>query len=111
MATEYVYIGHDNTINLSLRENNVPVDLSYVTQMILLIGDTEISSTNQAATDLILWCQTAYATGEVRMQIGLDDTICVGKYTATLIVYDDNNTNGIVWGTIEIQVLEAAVTP
>lgn len=103
MATEIVYLGHDNTIDLILKDEDVAVSLAAVTKMTLTLGDVTLISTNQVG-DPILWAQLGYATGEVHLDLG-EEVIKPGNYEeAWLVVYDPTNTYGVVWGSFMVEV-------
>ena len=104
MQKEFVYLGHDNSVDLILKADGVAVDLSSVTDMTLTFGTTLIESDN-GDSDPIRWIKAGYATGEIRLFLG-DQTITAGNYQAPLIVYDPTNSNGIFWGRIPITVVE-----
>lgn len=55
---------------------------------------TTISSTN-SANDVIRWSQAGYKPGELRFLLG-SVSLSAGRYTGKLIIYDTNNTAGIV---------------
>lgn len=100
---ERAYLGRDNSIDLLLKADDVAVDLSSVTRMVLVVDSTTIiSSTNQAA-DPILWNQVGYETGECRLFLK-DQTLTTGRNTAQLVVYDPTNTDGVVWGSVVLLV-------
>lgn len=101
---EYAYLGHDNSIDLLLKADGTAYDLTNITQMTLTLGsDTSITSDNGAA-DPIRWNKSGYDTGEVRLFLG-DQSITAGTYRrAYLVVYDNDNPDGIVWGYIRITV-------
>jgi hypothetical protein len=103
MQTEFVYLGHDNSIDLILKANGVAVSLTSVTRMTLTLGAKLIDSDNGDA-DPIRWNKAGYATGEFRLFLGAE-VIKVGAYQAALIVYDAMNPNGIFWGKIPITVV------
>jgi len=102
MQTEFVYLGHDNSIDLILKSNGTAVDLSDVTDMTLTFGAKLIKSDN-GDSDPIRWIKSGYDTGEIRLFLG-DQMIRAGNYNAPLIVYDPTNPNGIFWGSIPITV-------
>ena len=98
MDTENVYLGRDNTINLILKADGSAVDLTAVTKISITFGTTVIESSN-GVTDPILWVQTGYNTGEIRLKLGAQ-AIPAGTYQAALIVYEATYPNGIHWGTV-----------
>lgn len=103
MATEVAYLGHDNSIDLILKTDGVAQDLTAVTKITITIGPDTVTSTDKAA-GAIRWDQAGYATGEIRLFLG-DQDINPGSYSeAWVVVYDPTNTDGVVWGSIELNV-------
>jgi hypothetical protein len=102
MATEIIYLGHDNTVDLRLEADGVATDLANVTKITISIGSDLIVSTDSAA-GLITWAEAGYDTGEIRMELGGQD-LTPGRYDAPLIVYDAANITGIMWGTVAFEV-------
>ena len=72
------------------------MDLSAATKITASIDGTLISSTDKAA-GLITWDQSGYDTGEIRLDLGAQ-SLSAGQHRMVIVVYDDDNTNGIVWG-------------
>ena len=103
MTTETVYLEHDNTIDLLLKADGTAQDLSDVTKITASFDDTLITSTDKA-NGVITWDQASYDTGEIRLNLG-DQDISVGIYRVPIIVYDATNTDGIVWGYVEIIII------
>jgi len=104
MSKEYIYLGHDNTIDRILKADDIPQDLSSVTKITMTFGDTTLESTDKAS-GIITWDQGGYDTGEIRMDLGAQ-TIDAGNYRAPIVVYDATNTDGIVWDTINVVVVD-----
>ncbi len=103
MTTEIVYLDHDNSIDLILKADGTARDLSNVTKITATFDDTTIES-EDAAAGPIRWNQDGYATGEIRLFLG-DQNISADRYSTVYIVtYDPDNTNGIVWGSIRVEV-------
>lgn len=102
MECEIVWLGHDNSINLLLKEDGVAKDLSDVTKMSVTVNGTKVLSTDKAA-GLIRWDQPSYATGECRLFLG-DSSLSVGRWSCPLIVYDATATDGFVWGMVPVEV-------
>jgi len=100
---EKVYLGHSNTNNLILKQNNSAVDLTGVNKITLTFNDKVLESAN--STDSITWNVGGYETGEVRLHLGLLATLSTGLYEAPLIVYESTDANGLVWGNLSIHVL------
>ena len=101
-TVEYIYIGHDNTIDLILKADDVAVDLTAVTSMTMSVGTLTVVSTNVGGSE-ITWAKAGYGTGEVRIKLG-SQTIAAGNYQAWLVVYDLANPNGVVWGSFPVTV-------
>lgn len=101
MITETVWLDHDNTIDLVLTADGSAVDLSSVTKMELEIGDDTIIDSATSA-DAFDWSE---GDGKLILALG-GETITAGTYTATLIVYDATNTDGIVWDQFTLVVRE-----
>ena len=96
---EYIYLGHDNTIDSELREDGSAVSLASVTRMTVDFDGTVIDSdTTGCGTDQPFdWSQGA---GKVVFDFG-QQSITAGHYAAELTVYDTTNPNGIVWGSFK----------
>ena len=104
MTTDIIYLGHDNTVDLLLKANNVAFDLSDVTSITATFGDTTITSVDKAG-GTITWDQSGYDTGEIRIDMGDQDITASNKpYSVPIVTYDAVNTTGIVWGKIRILV-------
>jgi len=101
MITEHVYNGHDNLIDLVLKADDVAVDLSSITKIILTVGAKTIQ--NLTGTSWPIKWLALGVTGKVSMKLG-DESIPVGRYIAQLDVYDSTNTNGIHWGKFRLVV-------
>lgn len=103
MSTEIVYLGHDNSNEVILKQDGVAISLSGITKMTLTFGTKLISSVN-AADAPIRWNKDGYGTGEVRFFLG-GQTITAGDYhSVPLVVYDASYTNGLVWGLLDFSV-------
>jgi hypothetical protein len=93
LITETVYLGHDNTMDLLLKAGGSAQDLSSVTRMTLAVGDDTVNSDEDA--DAFDW--DTGTTGKVIISLG-DQDLAEGRHRAELVVYDPDNTNGVVWG-------------
>jgi len=103
MLRKIVYLDRDNTIKLRLTSDGAAVDLSSITKMELLVGDTTISSVS--SPDAFDWSDHGADTDADDRQLVLalgDESIAAGSYDAALIVYDGDNPDGIVWGWIKL---------
>lgn len=101
---EYVYLGRDNTIELQLLADKTPLtalQMQAITKIELIYnGQTISSQTNPDAFD---W-STREAEGVVIIALG-DISISAGTdLAADLIIYDAENTNGIVWSSFTLKV-------
>ena len=104
MATDTVYLGHDNVIRKLFLEEKEPVDLSSVSKMTLSLAGITIESDN-GPDDLIRW-GGGLQTGEVVLSLGSEARLKArpAPYDAVFVVYDGSHANGIVWGSIKILV-------
>ena len=100
MITEIIYDGHDNTIDLLLKADEVATDLSSVTRMTLDV-DTFILVDSAISGECFDW--STGVTGKVILALG-GEGIDEGLYRAKLTVYDSINTDGIVWGEFNLTV-------
>jgi hypothetical protein len=104
MRTEIIVSGHDNRIDLILKENNIALSkdrMSSITKISIVLGVT-ISSEND---DIISWDRSDYSNGEIRMALG-NSGITPGRYNSPLFVYSPDNPDGVLWGWIAINVIE-----
>ena len=105
MATEVVWLGHDNDIRLQLLSKGVALtasEMATITAITLSLGTVLISSTNQAG-DPIRWLQGGYDDGEVRAEIG-HEAIEPGIHQMPVIVYSPGEPEGVVWGSPDVHV-------
>jgi hypothetical protein len=100
--SEIVYLTHNNTIDLILKSDGVAQDLSAVTKITATFRGITITSVNKV-TGLIKWGNAGYVTGEIRLDLG-EQAIAAGDYNVPIVVYDEINTLGVVWGYIRVQV-------
>ena len=100
MITEIIYDGHDNTIDLLLKADEVATDLSSVTRMTLDVDTTTIVD-SAISGECFDW--STGVTGKVILALG-GEGIDGGLYRAKLTLYDAINTDGIVWGEFNLTV-------
>lgn len=93
--SEIVYLNRDNQIILELRTNESLVDLAGLTRALLIIGTTTLDSAT--VSGYFDWTDTGYGIGTLIIDAGTA-TLTKGYYDSYLIVYDNTNPNGIVWG-------------
>jgi len=104
MATdrEIIWLGRDNTIDLVFyaeqSSGTTIVDLSTVTQIDVTFGS---GTTVSSSTSPTLFSGVTSPIGEVTFKFGSVD-LTSGKYRSEIIVYDPDNSNGIVWDKIPI---------
>lgn len=105
--SDIIYRGHDNALVVILKENNTAISTTATTAMAITIGGVTIESTN-GSTQLISWNKTTYVTGEVHLLLGKSTKIDSGVYQSPLVIYDADNPNGIVWGNLDLEVVQPA---
>jgi len=93
--SDIIYLNRDNQIVLELRTNNVLQDLSGLTRAQLIIGDTTLDSAT--VSGYFDWTDTGYGIGTLVIDAG-SATLTEGYYCSYLIIFDNTNPNGIVWG-------------
>ena len=98
MIVERQYIDRDNIIDLLLKADDVAPDLSSLTKIDLVVGDTTISD-SVAASFPIKW--STGTTGKIQLQLG-DQSIPIGKYAAQIVIYDATYPDGLVWDTFTL---------
>ena len=101
---EHVYNGHDNRIDLLLKDDSsgamIPTDLTPATKFELTIDSTTSfdSVANSAYFDT-----TDAADGKLYLILG-DAGISAGIYCAEVTVYDTAYPDGIVWDEFDLTV-------
>jgi hypothetical protein len=99
VKTEYVFLGHDNSIDLILMaqpgdsDTYSAIDLSGVSKVTLTFEGVTIEDTNKDALP-ILWNQTGYSLGEIHFQLG-GQALPEGEGLAWIVIYDSIYTNGL----------------
>jgi len=107
MSVEIVYLGRDNTIDLLLKADGVAQSLEDVTKIDLILDDedeTTISDTDADAWPIKWAPSETGTTGKIMLRLGGESGLSAGNYTATLVLYDPTNSNGVVWGTFPLRV-------
>jgi len=92
-VTETVWNGHDNRVELELREDGVAKDLSGVTRVTLTVAGQMLDSDQDA--DLFDW---GGGGGRLVMDLGGAGLAPGNRLAAKLVVYDAEHDDGIVWG-------------
>lgn len=96
---ENVYRDRDNTVDLRLKADDVAIDLSSITKM-ELIGDGW--SINSVSSPTLFDFQKG--DGIVALFLGKVADIKSGRGVISIIVYDNDNPNGINWGKFSVTV-------
>lgn len=99
-----VFLGHNNTIDLLVKNNGTVIATSSFTQMTLTFNGVTLTSSNTTAS--ITWNGSGYSTGEVRLHLGGQSTLSTGFYEVPLVTYSASDTIGTVYGNIPIHVKE-----
>lgn len=98
MNRELIYSGRDNTIDLVLTADKVPVDLAAVTRVTVAVGATTVDSAlNPSAFQ---WPVSRTLNGKpvtaMLLKFGAVG-LTAGDYRGRLTVYDIDHPNGLVW--------------
>lgn len=96
---ERVYKNRDNTVDLLLKADGVAIDLSAITKM-GLVGDGWAVDSDSDPTVF----NFSTGGGVVVLSLGSISAIPTGKGRVAIIIYDDDNTDGICWGKFFIYV-------
>ena len=99
---EIIYLERDNTIDLRLKASGVSQDLSNSTKIQVTFGSGVTIDSSVSPT---LFSGVTSSVGALSLKFGsLTEISSNNIYNAEVIVYDDDNLNGINWGTIPIKV-------
>lgn len=103
MSAGTIFLSHDNVVTLQLQTALIPYDLSAVTKITAVFGDTDINSSDPVA-GTIRWNQSGFETGEIRLVLG-DESIDPRLYPeVSIVTYEPITPDGFVWGKIPIVV-------
>ena len=99
MATRIIYTGRNTNIRYQLLDQGAPKDLSNLTKIELILTST-IKISGLIGTTAPL----DFTTEPTALTLKLSAlTIPSGSYPSVkLVVYDGDNTNGLVWGEIAL---------
>jgi hypothetical protein len=100
MITEVFYLTRDNTVDLVLKADSIPVDLRSATKVEVLDTDCTWAVDSVASPDAFV---IGGVDGRITLQFG-GETINAGTYKCQVIVYDPTNVNGVVWGEIQLAI-------
>jgi len=114
---ELVVLNRDNSIDLELRSNGQPVDISDITRCVVKIvnDDTDDDYTADSEVDdtLFDW-SSGGEDGILKLWFGnalLDERgevpslLPIGSYTCSVFIYDASNLNGVYWGDFSMRVV------
>ena len=94
---ETIFLTRDNTSEVQLTQDDVPISTSPFTKMTLTFGPYLVESTN-LANDPIRWGVVGYMTGEVRFKLGSLIGISPADYPKVpFVVYSADYPEGLVW--------------
>ena len=94
---EIIYLLRDNTIALSLSADNVALVHTNITRVQVTVGATLFdSAVSSALFDLT-------QADRLILKFGASG-LTVGRYTATLVIFDVTHTLGLVWGQFVVVV-------
>lgn len=107
-----VYLGHDNAVEVLLTEQDVILKLSgRINRVVIELGTATIDSNGNS--EMFDWtAKDPDGNHILRMYLG-DAALTAGQYLATLIIYDDENEDGVVFvddtsvNPLPIQIVEA----
>ena len=99
--TEVVFLARGNVINVQLRQDGEPSDLSGLDSITASFDDTKITGTGGSSDPKIAWADTepppaGWLKGEVRLNLGAD-AIAAGLYSVPIILRDALYTTGLDW--------------
>ena len=101
MSTRTVYLGRDSNITFQLLDSVIVRDLSNLTQIDLVFNrTTRVTALNGVTTPI------DFTTNVDRMVVKMGgESVSAGSYpNVEVIVYDGDNPNGLIWGTISLEV-------
>jgi hypothetical protein len=101
MINETVFNGRDNAVWVGLRVNKTLIDLDEVTRMQLLISGTVYDSDALGSGDSAVFDWTQ-GDGILILRLG-NLGISSGFYNAELVVFSDDNPNGVLWDTLRLR--------
>ena len=97
LIEELVYLDRDNEIVLRLSSDGTTITHSGLTRVQLLVGDTLLDS--QVTPALFDFTQA----DRLILKLGESD-LTPGRYAATIYVFDDTHTLGLMWGALIITI-------
>jgi len=108
--TEYVYLDRNNPISFILKENGSAISSTVMSAIskveIQYQGLSYTSASYTSSFDFTTYASTAKIIaylGTIGLPVGRD-------YEAELLIYSPTNPEGLVWDTIDLQVIDDSAT-
>ena len=99
---EILFLGRNNSIDVRLKASGTSQDLGNTTKIQVTFGSGVTIDSSVSPT---LFSGVTSSVGALSLKFGsLTEISANTVYDAEIIVYDDDNINGINWGTIPIKV-------
>ena len=92
MSYESVFLGKDNTVNVVLSNNGVPIDHTTITRATISLDSTGTVIDSSITPGVFIFTDAT----KLIMKLGLA-ALPAGRYWATLTVWLPGNTDGLVW--------------
>ena len=96
--SEIVYINRDNDFSFDVYKNGTEaIDGTAITKTALILKsyDESYSLTIDSDSNPTMF---SWSNNTVTISVGTHPSLVKGEYVGRLVLYDSNNTNGIVWG-------------
>lgn len=111
-----IFLNRNNVIEFGLLDNKIPVDATITTRVVLQFDPKASGAVVEIDSDIVpaLFDFTTSqqfsgeVTGVLLLLLGAMAGVVVGKYKMSVVIFDAINTDGIVWGEIDAQVLDDA---
>lgn len=98
MTIPVLWLDRDNTIDITLLDDNVLIDHTLVNRILLVFTSTTIDSVlNPELFDLTNIEKIIFKPRTI-------NDLSQGEFNVRIITYDDNNLNGIIWGNEHVHV-------
>jgi len=100
---ETVFLGRNNAIKLQLAVDNVVIDHSSIIRAQVEIRNPSIGTTildSNISPDLF----DLTGTDELTLLFG-QSMLAIGRYSATLVVFDTGHINGLIFGNLALNVV------
>ena len=101
--SDVVYNDFDNTLDFILKSDGTAQSLADLTQVKLI--DVEGTFEIDSALSASAFDWTSLTTGKLIMKLG-HESVAAGTYTCWLVLFDATNTEGVVWGTVDLRFVD-----